>query len=155
MSPTFTRKGTRLYRYYISQSVLKLGPETCPVRRVGAAEIRTGIEQVRAFLLANSMSRFMAAWEDETKVQLREIAGFRKREADNTWDFFVTTAAWRAEVCAGMDGQALARQLAERGLLVVPATGKRQSKSMNVPGFGKLRLYHLSARFLAEDSGND
>ena len=88
VSQNFTRKGIRLYRYYISQSVLKLGPETCPVRRVGAAEIQTGIEQVRAFLLAISMSRFIA----------------------------------------------------ERGLLVVPATGKRQSKSMNVPGFGKLRL---------------
>jgi hypothetical protein len=32
MSPTHhTRKGNRLYRYYVSQDVLKLGSEACPV----------------------------------------------------------------------------------------------------------------------------
>jgi hypothetical protein len=51
MSPTHTRKGGRLYRYYISQSVMKRGPEACPVRQVPAAEIeRIIIEQIR-FLL--------------------------------------------------------------------------------------------------------
>ena len=39
MSPTHTRKGNRLYRYYVSQDVLKRGPEACPVGRVPAAEI--------------------------------------------------------------------------------------------------------------------
>jgi site-specific DNA recombinase len=53
MSPTYTRKGGRLYRYYVSQSVLKLGPETCPIRRVAAAEIETAvIDQLRGMLRA-------------------------------------------------------------------------------------------------------
>src|SRR6266849_4423736 len=39
MSPTHTRKGGRLYRYYISQSVMKRGTEACPIRQVPAAEI--------------------------------------------------------------------------------------------------------------------
>jgi site-specific DNA recombinase len=53
MSPTFTRKGGRLYRYYVSQSVLKLGPETCPIRRVAAAEIETAVvDQLRGMLRA-------------------------------------------------------------------------------------------------------
>lgn len=33
MSPTHTRRNGRLYRYYVTQTVLKLGPETCPRRR--------------------------------------------------------------------------------------------------------------------------
>ena len=33
MSPTHTRKAGRLYRYYISQSVMKRGAEACPVRQ--------------------------------------------------------------------------------------------------------------------------
>ncbi len=43
MSPTHTRKGNRLYRYYVSQDVLKRGPEACPVGRVPAAEIEAAV----------------------------------------------------------------------------------------------------------------
>jgi DNA invertase Pin-like site-specific DNA recombinase len=51
MSPTHTRKGGRLYRYYISQSVIKRGTETCPIRQVPAAEIeRIVIDQIRSLL---------------------------------------------------------------------------------------------------------
>src|SRR5467141_3007034 len=39
MSPTHTRKAGRLYRYYVSQSVMKQGANTCPVRQIPAAEI--------------------------------------------------------------------------------------------------------------------
>ena len=50
-SPTHTRKGDRLYRYYVSQTVLKHGAGTCPVPRVPAAEIEaTVIDQLRAML---------------------------------------------------------------------------------------------------------
>ena len=38
-SPTHTRKGDRLYRYYVSQTVLKHGAGSCPVARVPAGEI--------------------------------------------------------------------------------------------------------------------
>ena len=51
MSPTHTRKAGRLYRYYVSQSVMKQGANACPVRQVPAAEIeRIVIEQVRSLL---------------------------------------------------------------------------------------------------------
>lgn len=48
-SPTHTRKGGRLYRYYVSQSVLKHGAGSCPIGRVPAGEIEaTVIDQLRA-----------------------------------------------------------------------------------------------------------
>ncbi len=51
MSPTHTRKGGRLYRYYISQSVMKRGTGACPIRQVPAAEIeRIVIDQIRSLL---------------------------------------------------------------------------------------------------------
>src|ERR1700726_1570575 len=51
MSPTHTRKAGRLYRYYISQSVMKRGADACPVRQIPAAEIeRIVIEQIRSLL---------------------------------------------------------------------------------------------------------
>jgi len=42
-SPTHTRKGGKLYRYYVSQSVLKHGAGSCPVGRVPAGEIEAAV----------------------------------------------------------------------------------------------------------------
>ena len=48
-SPTHTRKGGRLYRYYVSQTVLKHGAGSCPVGRVSAGDIEAAvIDQLRA-----------------------------------------------------------------------------------------------------------
>jgi DNA invertase Pin-like site-specific DNA recombinase len=61
MSPTHTRRRNRLYRYYVSQSVLKHGPEACPVRRVPAAEIEAAVvNQLRAML--RSPEIIVATW---------------------------------------------------------------------------------------------
>ena len=50
-SPTHTRKGDRLYRYYVSQTVLKHGAGAYAVPRVPAAEIEAAvIDQLRAML---------------------------------------------------------------------------------------------------------
>ncbi len=47
-SPTHTRKGGRLYRYYVSQTVLKHGTGSCPVGRLPAGEIEAAvIDQLR------------------------------------------------------------------------------------------------------------
>jgi DNA invertase Pin-like site-specific DNA recombinase len=52
-SPTHTRKGDRLYRYYVSQTVLKHGAGSCPIPRVPAAEIEAAIiGQIRGMLRA-------------------------------------------------------------------------------------------------------
>ena len=51
MSPTHTRRHGKLYRYYVSQSVLKGDGGDSVIRRVSAAEIETAvIDQVRALL---------------------------------------------------------------------------------------------------------
>jgi site-specific DNA recombinase len=51
MSPSHTRKSGRLYRYYISQAILKEAAADCPVGRVPAAEIeKIVIDQVRTLL---------------------------------------------------------------------------------------------------------
>jgi site-specific DNA recombinase len=51
MTPTHTRRRGRLYRYYVSQAVLKGIPDTGGVRRLPAGEIEGAvIQQVRALL---------------------------------------------------------------------------------------------------------
>jgi site-specific DNA recombinase len=50
-TPAYTRRGKKLYRYYVSTGVTKRSPEACSVRRVPAAEVeRTVVDQVRGLI---------------------------------------------------------------------------------------------------------
>ena len=61
MSPSHTRKGGRLYRYYVSQSVIQRGADACPVSRVAAAEIEAAVvDQLRVML--RSPEIIVATW---------------------------------------------------------------------------------------------
>jgi site-specific DNA recombinase len=61
MSPSHTRRRGRLYRYYVSQTVLKQGAAECPIGNVPAAEIeRIVIDQVR--LLLRSPEVIVRTW---------------------------------------------------------------------------------------------
>jgi DNA invertase Pin-like site-specific DNA recombinase len=51
MVPSHTRRGGKLYRYYVSTAVLKQGRDACPVGRVPAGEVEAAvIGQVRRLL---------------------------------------------------------------------------------------------------------
>ena len=82
MSPTHTRKGNRLYRYYVSQDVLKRRPEACPVGRVPAAEIEAAvIDQLRGIfrqpeIIVGTWRAARAEQDDITEGEAREaLAG--------------------------------------------------------------------------------
>ena len=78
MSPTHTRKGNRLYRYYVSQDVLKRGPDACPVGRVPAAEIEAAvIDQLRGVfrqpeIIVGTWRAARAEQDDITEDEARE-----------------------------------------------------------------------------------
>ena len=77
-SPSHTRKKNRLYRYYVSQTVLKHGAGCCPVGRVPAAEIEAAvIDQLRVVLRQPEI--IVATWKaaraedpDVTEADARE-----------------------------------------------------------------------------------
>ena len=50
------------------------------------------------------------------------------------------------------DGTAVTQ--ADRGMLLKPDKGSHRAKVITAPGYGKLRLYHIPARFLEAD-GDD
>ena len=88
MSPTHTRKGNRLYRYYVSQDVLQHGRDACPVGRVPPAEIEAVvIEQLRGVFRQPEIivGTWRAAREEASDVSEAEV-----REAllqlDPLWD---------------------------------------------------------------------
>ena len=65
-SPTHTRKGDRLYRYYVSQTVLKHGAGSCPIGRVPAGEIEAAVPESRELRAACSVSR-RSPWQARGK----------------------------------------------------------------------------------------
>jgi site-specific DNA recombinase len=74
-----TRKGGRLYRYYISQSVMKRGTGACPIRQVPAAEIeRIVIDQIRSLLQTPEV--IVQTWRAVRKTN-RDIAERDVRDA--------------------------------------------------------------------------
>jgi DNA invertase Pin-like site-specific DNA recombinase len=88
MSPTHTRRRGRLYRYYVSQAVLKQGKDACPVGRVSANEIEAAvIGQLRRLLAAPEI--LVATWRSARE----EIGGLREqdvrerlRQFEGVWD---------------------------------------------------------------------
>jgi uncharacterized protein (DUF927 family) len=120
---------------------------------VEAAEVREGINAVRAFLSAHVNSRFLDAWNGNATEKLTNLAGFRKKcEDGDGWDFFVTTEAW-PEVAAGFDAKALAAVLAERGLLSLPDSGPHRAKKLRIPGYGQRRVYHILSSIMEHGDG--
>ena len=88
MSPTHTRRGDKLYRYYISQSVVKRGADGCPVSRVPAAEIENVVvDQLRGMLRAPEV--IIATWRS-ARPEIGELSETQVREAlealDPLWD---------------------------------------------------------------------
>ncbi|OJF97347.1 resolvase [Rhizobium sp. 58] len=87
-SPTHTRKGGRLYRYYVSQTVLKHGAGSCPIGRVPAGEIEAAvIAQLRVVF---RRPEIVAGTWKAARVQEGEITDVEAREAltrlDPLWD---------------------------------------------------------------------
>src|SRR4051812_30512120 len=88
MTPAHTRKGGKLYRYYVSTDVLKRDGEACSVRRIPAAEIeRAVVDQLR--LLLHSPEIIVATWR-AAQESAADITESDVREAlerfDPLWD---------------------------------------------------------------------
>jgi site-specific DNA recombinase len=84
MTPAHTRRGGKLYRYYVSTDVLKRDAESCPVRRVPAAEIEGAvIDQLRGLLQAPET--IVRTWR-AARQSMDDINEAEVREALNRLD---------------------------------------------------------------------
>ena len=88
MSPSHTRRGDRLYRYYVSQTVIKRGADACPVSRIPAAEIEAAVvDQLRGML--RSPEIIVGTWRS-ARPEIDGLSEAQVREAlqglDPLWD---------------------------------------------------------------------
>ena len=87
MTPTHTRRRGKLYRYYVSNKVLKHGLNPCPIGRVPAAEIESAVvDQIRALLRTPEI--VVRTWR--TARQTSDVTEAEAREAlervDPMWE---------------------------------------------------------------------
>ncbi|CAA7620973.1 Resolvase [Magnetospirillum sp. LM-5] len=88
MTPAHTRKGGKLYRYYVTMTVIKEGPDACPVGRVPAGQVEnTVIDQLRSLLrtpevVARTWKSVCAEGEDMTEREIATTLG----QLDPLWD---------------------------------------------------------------------
>lgn len=87
-SPSHTRKNGRLYRYYVSQTILKHGAGTCDIGRIPAGEIESAvIDQMRAIfrqpeIIAGTWKAAKAQSGIMTEAEAREAL----QQLDPLWD---------------------------------------------------------------------
>lgn len=131
----------------------------------GSSDIDNGIRQVRRFLEAHGTSRFEVIDTIETPYSpsglIRDRVGFRERVADRqtvadgdefvnidtgyaSWDYYFLPEQFR-EVCKGYDTIAVARAMADRGILI--RDGNALQARRRFDGMGKqTRVYHVTSQ---------
>ena len=83
MTPTHTRKGGRLYRYYIMNELLRYGSTTSTVRRIPAAQVEAAvISQIRSMVRAPEI--IVATWRSAKQ----SIQGLTERQVRDELDRF-------------------------------------------------------------------
>jgi hypothetical protein len=113
MTPSHTRRGDKLYRYYVSTDVLKHDVKACPVRRIPAAEIESAVaDQVRGM---RSPEIIVRSW----RVARQSLGGLTQadvREAlkrlDPLWDELFPAEQARAIACRTRRYQRRGRDIA-------------------------------------------
>ena len=79
MSPTFTRRRGKLYRYYTTATALKRGAAECPIRSIPAGEIEGAVvDQLRALLRAPEA--VVATWR-AARTEVEGLPDAEVREA--------------------------------------------------------------------------
>jgi len=88
MSPTHTRRGDKLYRYYVSQTLIKGGESDATIARLPAGEVEAAvIDQIRALL--RSPEVVVATWRS-ARQEIETLTEADVRDAlerfDPMWD---------------------------------------------------------------------
>jgi DNA invertase Pin-like site-specific DNA recombinase len=75
MTPAYTRKGGKLYRYYVSTDVLRTGARASPIKRIAAAQLEAVVvEQVK--ILLQTPEIIVATW----RAARKSIEGLTERQ---------------------------------------------------------------------------
>jgi uncharacterized protein (DUF927 family) len=134
---------------------------------VGAREDEMAIEAVRNFIELHGAARF-ADWKaggqeslygdeasDDAPHEQKVInrAGWKRWNPETgVRDYYIGSSCWGSEVLKGVPKRNAARALLERGHLVPDKDGSL-SKTVHIPGFRTVRVYHIKGSILGDGAG--
>jgi uncharacterized protein (DUF927 family) len=110
-----------------------------------AMEDLRAIEQVKGILERDGGSRFdplpgTGDVHEEGREDVRNRLGFKKRNAEGLWEYWVLPKMYKDELCRGFDPKVVTRALRERGYLKIGRDGKPQITE-TLPRIGAKRVY--------------
>jgi uncharacterized protein (DUF927 family) len=111
----------------------------------GSHEEAKAVAQVRLVIEKHGDARF----EPLTNVAPHPVSnrlGWRRGSGTGE-EWCVAPEAWKAEVCAGLDHAAVAKTLAQRGMLRLPNSGRRLTQLIKIEG-RPTRVYVITASIL-------
>jgi len=114
------------------------------------AEVRQAVEHARLIIETHGDARFQPIDDPDAKPVINRLGWRKGAGAEREW--WVLPESWKAELCAGLDPQSVARVLAERGMLRRQGGNVLQC-TVNVGGGQRVRAYVLTAAIL--DGGGD
>ncbi len=116
-------------------------------------ERKTIIDQAAAFLNSNAFSRYMPLPYDYTAPQIRDAAGYRKREnsEDDEWTFYTFPHVFEKEVSKGFNPKMVAQILADSGMLKRDG-GKDAGFTKRMPRIEGRQLRCYVLRFAPDDA---
>ena len=117
---------------------------------VGALELQQGVAQVQAFFLKHGSSRFEIWGENESSVTYNR-AGFRRKDSNGAWEYYVPKAIFDNEIAKGFDASRLLNEFKRLGLLI-PGSDGAPSVVARVPGIRKTSRYYLFRADIVGDS---
>lgn len=111
-------------------------------------EVEAGLAQIRKYLEQHGDSRFGKIGETTTRT-ISGRAGFREKNDDGSYDYFILPEMFTKVICKGFDHKPLCEAMADRGWLERSQDGKN-SKLRHLPGLGTKRVYHIKGVFLQD-----
>lgn len=134
------------------------------VFNVWIAEFGTGnkeheqiIEQATAFLMANSISRFIPVdFDERSQLNVHSLAGYKDKGTQQTGEpvtFYILPEPFRDEVANGFDVNQAARVLYEAGMLKRPTSGRSwQSRTPRIRHMNNRQLRAYAVLLVDDDS---
>ena len=80
---------------------------------------------------------------------IRNRLGYKKRNAQDLWEYWVLPEMYKSELCLGFDTKFVTKTLKDRGYLKVGSDGKTQV-TMNLPGIGSKKVYVILPTILGD-----
>ncbi|MDD9950979.1 MAG: DUF927 domain-containing protein, partial [Zetaproteobacteria bacterium] len=101
------------------------------------------LEQVRSFLENNAYSHFPEANTLRLGGYQGKFTGFREKNPDGEWEWFVLASCFSDQVCKGLKVRQVTKVLRKHNCLYLQ--DNRSTKPVRCPGQGLKRMYHFRA----------